>query len=68
MMEHMSFWQQFAMALAHGGPPTVTALVTGIVAYTKLRRRQDARHEQIVVMLNGRLENTIQQAVKKAME
>lgn len=52
------------MAVAHGGPPTIAA----IFAYLKLRKRQDAKHEQIVVLLNGGLEEKIQQAVKEALK
>ena len=64
MPEHMTFWQQFLMALAHGGPPTIAA----ILAYLKLRKRQDEKHDQITVLLNGGLEEKIKAAVEKALQ
>ena len=68
MPEKLTFTQQFLMAVAHGGPPTIAALVTGIVAYLKLKKRQQERHEQIVVLLNGSLEDKIKTAVEKALK
>lgn len=56
-MDHLTFWQQFLMALAHGGPPCVVAYLT----YRGLKARFE-RH------LNGGLEDRIFQAVKKALE
>lgn len=60
----MTFWQQLVMALAHGGPPSLVAFF----AYLKLRRRQDIKHEQIVVLLNGGLKDKIKKAVEEAMK
>lgn len=59
-MEHMTFWQQLAMALVHAGVPSITAFI----AYLKLRKK----HEQVVVFLNGGLEEKIKKAVEEAMK
>lgn len=62
-MEHLTFWQQVIIAVAHQAG-SVLATISGLaVVYLKLRNKQDARHQEITVMLNGELERKIRAAI-----
>ena len=63
-MDHLTFTQQFLMALAHGGPPTVVA----IFAYLKLKKKHEECHESMTVLLNGALQAKVKKAVEDALK
>lgn len=63
-MDHLTFTQQFLMAMAHGGPPCIVAYLT----YRSLKARQERHAKDVIVRLNGGLEEKIASAVKKALD
>lgn len=66
-MEHMTFWQQFIMALAHGGPPTLAAIFCSYFTYRGLAARQNNHHASILEKMNGDLQNSMKAAAEAAL-
>lgn len=66
-MEHMTFWQQFTMALAHGGPPTVAAVASAYFTYRGIIASHKRHAEAIRVQLNGGLTDRIKTAIQEIL-
>lgn len=64
-MEHLTFWQSVLIALSHQIVAILAVIGSTAIAYLKIKNRQNAHREEIIVMLNGALEQKIKAAVQE---